>query len=99
MRKIIKLKDYKSTVLGAAIKRNNNVFIPETLILQAIEFHCKRNLKFNNVTGITTDITGFQGSYVSKFEPYNNEYDAAEWEFTGCIRSSASMLQRGFTLK
>ncbi len=58
----------------------------------------KRDLRFDNKTGVTYDSGGWIARYSnpSEFEPYKTIDDVLQCEFRGHIRNGASRIERGF---
>ncbi len=100
--KTIYLVDHIETVRAAALKRNEPGYnySPE-LIDKAIQAHIGDELRYNLSTGITYNKSlGWCSKFVNQEDipVYDSHDDAAEWSFTGMVRSSCSSFLRGYAL-
>lgn len=80
-------------------KRETMKSVSLDLINEAISFHVKQNLRYNEKTGTTFKKNEWCSKYVNTDEipVYNNENECAFWEFGGEICNSVSRKQRGFS--
>ena len=92
------LKDHIETVKKECLRRNKtDHYISPDLIDLAIQANVKWNLRYNKANGKTYSDQFGHGpcaEYVNKSDvpKYDDDSQAAVWEFTGIVRNSISAL-------
>lgn len=96
------LKDHIDAVKKECLRRNEqDHYISPDLVDLAIQAHVKWNLRYNKASGKTYSNQFGPGpcsEYVndSDVPKYDDDSQAAIWEFSGIVRNSMSRLSRGY---
>jgi len=77
-------------------KREIGKTVSNYLLTDAINFHVKQNLRYNEKTGTTYKKNEWCSKYIDQKPEYETEEECAFWEFAGEICNSISRKQRNF---
>jgi len=99
--KTVYLKDHIDAVKEECLRRNEADYISPALVDPAIQAHVQWNLRYNKATGKTYSNEFGPGplcEYVndSDIPKYDDDIEAAIWEFSGIVCNSMSKLSRGY---